>query len=288
MILGFIGFGEVGFELARGLKQEGLTEIIAFDPMSNDSRFGPLVLERAGEAGVALVNSPLEITAAADVIIAAVPGSKALPAALNIAASLKSGQVYADVSTSTAASKKKMAEAIESGGALFVDGALMGGLSMQHHKVPTLLSGRGSDAFIERLSPFGMNLSKVSDHAGDAIAIKLVRSIAMKGLASLAVETLAAATKLGVEDAVLRSIEDTLSAASFKETLDWLVTASAVHAERQVHEMHDVMLMMQEISVDTAMTKGTTHRLEWLASKNYKARFQGKKPREWQEIADCW
>ena len=288
MRLGFIGFGEVGFELARGLTQEGLTEIIAFDHMVNDSRFGALVLERAGEAGVALVNSPLEITAAADVIIAAVPGSKALPVALNIAASLKSGQVYADVSTSTAASKKKMAEAIESGGALFVDGALMGGLSMQHHKVPTLLSGRGSDAFIERLSPFGMNLSKVSDHAGDAIAIKLVRSIAMKGLASLAVETLAAATKLGVEDAVLRSIEDTLSAASFKETLDWLVTASAVHAERQVHEMHDVMLMMQEVSVEPTMTLGTTRRLEWLSAKNYKQRFQGKKPREWQEIADCW
>ena len=211
-----------------------------------------------------------------------------LPVALNIAASLRSGQIYADVSTSTAASKKKMAEAIESGGALFVDGALMGGLSMQHHKVPTLLSGRGSDAFIERLSPFGMNLSKVSDHAGDAIAIKLVRSIAMKGLASLAVETLAAATKLGVEDAVLRSIEDTLSAASFKETLDWLVTASAVHAERQVHEMHDVMLMMQEVSVEPTMTLGTTRRLEWLSAKNYKQRFQGKKPREWQEIADCW
>ena len=54
-----------------------------------------------------------------------------------------------------------MAEAIEAGGALFVDGALMGGLSMQHHKVPTLLSGRGSEPFIERLSPFGMCLSKV-------------------------------------------------------------------------------------------------------------------------------
>lgn len=288
MRLGFIGFGEVGFELARGLKQEGLPEIIAFDPMTKDACFGPLVRERAKEAGVDLLNSPLAVAAAADVIIAAVPGSKALPAALAVAASLRPGQIYADVSTSTAASKKKMAEAIEAGGALFVDGALMGGLSMQHHKVPTLLSGRGSEPFIERLSPFGMCLSKVSDNAGDAIAIKLVRSIAMKGLAALAVETLAAATKLGIEDAVLHSIEDTLSAASFKETLDWLVTASAVHAERQVHEMHDVMLMMQEISVDPAMTKGTTHRLEWLASKNYKARFQGKKPREWQEIADCW
>jgi 3-hydroxyisobutyrate dehydrogenase-like beta-hydroxyacid dehydrogenase len=164
----------------------------------------------------------------------------------------------------------------------------MGGLSMQHHKVPTLLSGSGSDSFIRQLSPFGMSLTKVSDIAGDAIAIKLVRSIAMKGLAALAVETLAAATKLGVDTAVLRSIEDTLSAASFKETLDWLVTASAVHAERQIHEMNDVMLMMQEIGVEPTMTQGTTRRLEWLAAKNYKANFHGKKPREWQEVADCW
>ena len=288
MRLGFIGFGEVGFELARGLKQEGWAEIIAFDPLADDVRYGPLVRDRAREAGAVLAPSPFEIAATAETIIAAVPGSKALSAAVAIAPSLGPGQVYADVSTSTAASKQKMAAAIEAGGALFADGALMGGLSMQHHKVPTLLSGRGSEAFIERLSPFGMNLSKVSDNPGDAIAIKLVRSIAMKGLASLAVETLAAATKLGVEDAVLRSIEDTLSAASFKQTLDWLVTASAVHAERQVHEMHDVMLMMQEISVEPTMTQGTTRRLEWLAAKNYKQRFQGKKPNEWQEVAECW
>ena len=288
MNLGFIGFGEVGFELARGLKQEGLSGIVAFDPMTGDAKYGPLVQSRAKEADVALLPTPQAVATTAEVIIAAVPGSKALAVALELAPALKPNQVYADVSTSTAANKKQMALAIESVGALFADGALMGGLSMQRHKVPTLLSGSGSERFIDLLSPFGMSLTKVSNIAGDAIAIKLVRSIAMKGLASLAVETLAAATKLGVDTAVLRSIEDTLSAASFKETLDWLVTASAVHAERQVHEMNDVMLMMQEIGVEPTMTQGTTRRLEWLAAKNYKSRFHGKKPREWQEVADCW
>lgn len=288
MRLGFIGFGEVGFELSRGLKQEGLSEIFAFDPMTNDDRYGPLVRSRAKEAGVGLLHTPLDLVAKTEVIIAAIPGSNALSAALSLASALRPGQIYADVSTSTAAGKKKMAETIDACGALFVDVALMGGLSVQHHKVPALLSGRGSDAFIERFAPFGMCLTKVSDNAGDAIAIKLVRSIAMKGLASLAVETLEAATKLGVETAVLRSIEDTLSATTFKNTLDWLVTASALHAERQVHEMHDVMLMMQEIDVEPVMTKATTRRLEWLADKNYKEKFQGKKPREWQEVADCW
>ncbi len=288
MKLGFIGFGEVGFELSRGLKLEGLAEITAFDPMAMDEKYGPLVFARAAEAGVSLLSTPRAVVQNAEIIIAAIPGSKAFQVALEIAPLLGPGQIYADLSTSTATSKKKMSEVIDAQGSSFVDGALMGGLSMQHHKVPTLVSGSGSNHFIRLLSPYGMSLTKVSNDAGDAIAIKLVRSIAMKGLASLAVETLEAAVKLGVESQVLSSIEDTLSADSFKNTLDWLITASAVHAERQVHEMKDVMQMMQEIGVEPNVTQGTTRRLEWLASKNYKERFKGRKPAEWQEISTYW
>lgn len=288
MKLGFIGFGEAGFELSKGLTQAGLADIIAYDPMAGDSRFAGLLHNRAREAGVTLVSSPAAVVGNVNVIVAAVPGSQALSAALAAVALLSPGQIYLDVSTSTAASKKRMAEAIEKQGALFVDGAMMGGLSMQHHKVPTLLSGRGSDDLIRLLTPFGMVLTKVSDVPGDAIAIKLVRSIAMKGLAALATETLEAAVKLGVDKEVLRSVENTLSAAPFNDTLDWLVTASAVHARRQVHEMNDVMDMMQEIGVTPAVTRGTVQRLEWLAAQNFPEKFSGKKPQDWQEIAAAW
>ncbi len=288
MKLGFIGFGEVGFELGKGLRQSGLGDIFAFDPMLDDERFGKLVRSRAEEAGVTLLASPAAVIRQVDVIIAAVPGSQALSAAQAAARSLVHGQIYADVSTSTAAGKKKAAQLVEQAGARFVDGAMMGGLSMQHHKVPTLLSGSGSDELIRLLTPFGMVLTKVSDTPGDAIAIKLVRSIAMKGLAALATETLEAAVKLGVSDEVLHSVADTLTAAPFKDTLDWLVTASAVHATRQVHEMNDVLAMLTEIGVDPAMTRGTIQRLQWLESQNFKDRFQGKKPKEWQEVATDW
>lgn len=288
MKLGFIGFGEVGFELARGLKQEGVAAIVAFDPCMGHSRFDSLVKGRAEEAGVCLLGTSAEVVRQANVIIAATPGSNALQAGLDAAAILTGEKIYADVSTSTATTKKKIAGAIEAKGGGFVDGALMGGLSMQHHKVPTLVSGSASDDFIRLLAPYGMVLTKVSDAAGDAIAVKLVRSIAMKGLASLAVETLEAAVKLEVSTLVLQSISDTLRAASFGETLDWLVTASAIHAERQVHEMNDVMGMMKEIGVEPTMTDATVKRLAWLAAKNYKERFQGKKPRKWEEVADVW
>ena len=138
------------------------------------------------------------------------------------------------------------------------------------------------------MTPFGMVLTRVSDTPGDAIAIKLVRSIAMKGLAALAAETLEAAVKLGVSDEVLHSVADTLTAAPFKDTLDWLVTASAVHATRQVHEMNDVLAMLTEIGVEPAMTRGTIQRLQWLESQKFKDRFQGKKPKEWQDVATDW
>lgn len=288
MKLGFIGFGEVGFELARGLKKEGVSEIVAFDPMANDPQYGKLVNHRAREAGVDVLRTPVDVIHQADIIFAAVPGSKALQAALDIVPAITGNKIYADVSTSTATTKKRIAEALQTKGACFVDAALMGGLSMQHHKVPILVSGSGSDEFIRLLTPYGMSLTKVSDVAGDAIAIKLVRSIAMKGLASLAVETLETAVALNVQSEVLKSISDTLSSAPFDETLDWLVTASAIHAERQVHEMQDVMIMMKEIDVKPTMTDATIKRLEWLASKNYKARFQGKKLDTWEEVAAGW
>lgn len=288
MRLGFIGFGEVGFELARGLKKEGLLAIVAFDPFANDPQFGTLVRERAEEAGVCLLNTPADVARQADVVIAATPGGKAVQAALAVVTALTPGKIYADVSTSTATDKKKIAEAVEAQGAYFVDGALMGGLSVQRHKVPTLVSGSGSAQFVRLLTPYKMSLTKVSDIAGDAVAVKLVRSIAMKGLASLAVETLEAAVKLGVESLVLKSIADTMTAAPFEETLDWLVTASAIHAQRQVHEMHDVMTMMKEIGVEPTMTDATAKRLEWLESKKYKERFQGKKPKKWEEVAAAW
>ena len=89
MNLGFIGFGEVSFEISNGLKTEGLQGIIAFDPMQHDAKYGSLVRERAATASVTLLETPGAVIAAADLIISAVPGSKALQAAESILGDLK-------------------------------------------------------------------------------------------------------------------------------------------------------------------------------------------------------
>jgi 3-hydroxyisobutyrate dehydrogenase-like beta-hydroxyacid dehydrogenase len=288
MKLGFIGFGEVAFEMSKGFKSEGLQGIVAFDSLSNNPEFGVLVQERATAAGITLLETSGSVIEEADLIIAAVPGSRALQAAEMVLKDLNIHKIYADVSTSSPTTKQKIAELIASTGAGFVDGALMGGLTLQQHKVHTLVSGSGADRFIELMMPYHMSLDKVSDKAGDAIAIKLVRSVYMKGIASLQVEMLEVAAKLKVEDKVLASISNTLDSSSFVKMMNFLVTASAIHAERQTHEMADCMVMLKDLGIEPIMTEATMLRLKWLADKNMKEAFQGKVPARWEDVVQAW
>ena len=284
MKLGFIGFGEVAFEMSKGFASEGLTGIVAYDPMGNDAKFGPLVHERAETANVTLLATPAEVISATQVIIAAVPGSRAYQAAEIVYEHLDNHKIYVDVSTSSPTIKQKIAKLLSTTGAGFVDGALMGALTLLQHKVPTLVSGNGADRFIELMRPFHMSLEKVSDKPGEAIAIKLIRSIYMKGIASLQVEMLEAASTLKVEDKVLASISNTLDSSTFVKMMNFLVTAGAIHAERQTHEMADCVAMLKDLGIEPTMTEATMQRLEWLSNKKLKDHFQGKVPASWGEV----
>jgi len=282
MKLGFIGFGEVGHEMTSGFKKEGLQGIVAYDIIQDEPKSGALVRSRAQDAGVALLPNWREVAKYATIIIAAVPGANALAAASETVKALDSTKIYVDVSTSSPATKKKIYEIVRKTGARFVDGAMMGMLITTQHKVPTLVSGDGADQFIKVMTPYNMKLTKISEVPGDAIAIKLVRSIYMKGMTALSVEMLEVASKLNVERRVLDSVSDTLNAGPFEEVMNFLVTAGSVHAKRQAHEMVDVRSMMEELQIEPTMTIATEKRLRWLASKNFKERFQGKRPETWE------
>lgn len=288
MRLGFVGFGEVGFEMAKGFKVEGLEGILAYDVMQGHPVYGPLVQERVQTSGVALVNSPAEVLQNSDVVIVAVPGDKALATAKSIKEFLKQGTIYVDVSASSPEVKRNIWEEIKETAVSFVDGAMLGPLPVYQHKVPTLVSGNGSDQFIELMKPYHMDLEKVSDTPGEATGIKLVRSIFMKGLPALFVEVLEAASLMKVDHLVLKSLATTMNACSFEQTFNRLVTGSAIHAQRRAHEMENVIAMLESLNVKPTMSQATYDRLTWLASKNLKEKFGGKTPKEWQEVVNAW
>jgi len=288
MKLGFIGFGEVGSEMARGLKGAGVEGIVAYDVMQKDPARGSQLEQRSEYAGATLLPTPQAVLDAVDIVMVAVPGSDACAAARQLCSFLRPEMLYVDLTTASPGEKHEIDEAVRGAGALFVDAAIMARLAIYQHKAPILASGNGADLFIKLLAPYGMQIEKVSEVAGDATGIKFVRSIFSKGFPALMAEVLEAASVIKVEHLVLKSSSATMDAQPFEQVAKYHVTGSSIHAERHLHEMESVVEMLESMHVNPVMTKATCERLKWLASMDLKRKFGDRTPEDWQEIVQPW
>jgi 3-hydroxyisobutyrate dehydrogenase-like beta-hydroxyacid dehydrogenase len=286
MKLGFVGFGEAAFEMAAGLKVHGLEKIAAYDSLWNHSVYGKLVHERADQAQVKLENS-LECLfnlEEINILIVAVPANKAYEVSETLKPYIKNKLVYIDVSASSPNVKRNINDNIKEKGAYFVDAAMMGPLPVYKHKVPILASGEGTDAFIDLMSPYGMNITKVSENPGDASAVKLIRSIFMKGLPALLLEMLEAASEFNVEELVINSISETMNAKTFEETMNRLITGTSIHALRRSIELEGTIEMLESLNLSSSITRAAKDKLRLLAELNLKEKFQGKTPESWLDV----
>ena len=284
MNIGFIGYGEAAFNISLGLGQEGLSGIRATDAMMDHPVMRVQVRDRAGQAGVALVSSAAEVAQWADVLFAAVPSSFTLDVCREVKDCLRPGQLYIDVSASTPATKEAIWDLIGGTGVLFVDAAMLGSLPKDKHRVPITASGNGASKFREVMAPHGMEITLAGEKAGAASAIKLVRSIFMKGIASLMIEMLQAADAYGVSDEVVSSISKSMDGIPFTSHLDRLVTGSALHCTRRAAELKGSIAMLSEAELSPEMTTAAKHRLEALEPYEFAKKYVEKKPGGWQEI----
>jgi len=287
MKLGYLGFGEAAFNMASGLKGEGFPEIIVYDQMQNDPKFGPIVKERVAKSGVVQVESAKKLVELADTIMVAVPAGNSFAAFESVEHDLKRGCLYADITASTPTNKKRIAERLQGTGVYFVDVAMLGSLPVYKHKVPISASGDGTDLLMERMNPFGMEIEKVSDQAGDASAIKLVRSIYMKGIAALMIEMLEAACKYKIEDYVLPSLSENLDSQPFLSTMNRLVTGTSIHADRRAIELEGSLQMLEEAGIDTSMTTAAIRKHRKVAELDLRGKFKGITPKEWRQVIEA-
>lgn len=286
MNVGFIGFGEAAYNIALGLYGEGLHGIKAHDALQNDPMMGKLVHKRAEEAHVELVDSSTAIAQWADVIFAAVPSSFTLGVCEEIKGVLKPGQHYVDVSASTPAIKKTIWEEIKATGVLFTDAAMLGSLPKKKHQVPITASGSGAAAFKETMAPYHMDITLAGEVAGSASAIKLVRSIFMKGIASLMIEMLEGAHAYGVADEVVASIGKSMDGTSFESHLNRLVTGTGVHAKRRAAELKGSIALLEDAGIVPRMTEASKAVHESLVDFNFAEMFIDKAPTQWEQIID--
>lgn len=287
MNIGFIGYGEAAYNISLGLKGEGITGIRANDAMMDHPVMGKQVHTRAEEAGVTLISSSKEVAQWADVLFAAVPSSFTMDVCNEIKEVLRPGQLYVDVSASTPAIKKAIWATVQDTGVLFVDAAMLGSLPKDKHKVPITASGNGAEKFYETMTPYGMKITLAGETAGSASAIKLVRSIFMKGIASLMIEMLQAADAYGVTEEVVTSVGKSMDNIPFTSHLDRLVTGSALHCTRRAAEMKGSIAMLEEAGLSAEMTTATKHRLEALEPYEFAKTYVDKKPAGYQEIIEA-
>jgi len=286
MKIGFIGYGEAAYNISFGLNKEELKGIRATDAMMNDSVMGEQVHARAEAAGVTLVSSNKEIAQWADLIFAAVPSSFTMDVCKDIKSVLRPGQLYVDVSASTPSIKQAIWEQVKNTGVLFTDAAMLGSLPKDQHRVPITASGNGAEEFKKLMTPYGMKITLAGEKAGAASAIKLVRSIYMKGIAGLMIEMLQAADAYGVSEEVIASISKSMDGIPFTSHLDRLVTGSTLHCTRRAAELKGSIAMLGEANLSSDMTKATKQRLQDLEEYEFAKRYVDKKPSGWKEIIE--
>lgn len=246
--VGVFGLGEAGSEVAGGLAGAG-AQVIGYDPAP--------VRE---PAGVDRVPTPVAAAADADLVVA-VTASADSPLALAQAFDvLAPGVVYADLATSAPARKRALAQRCGDRVA-FVDVALMSDAPGRGLMIPSLACGPGAARYVELLSPAGAPIEIVDGPAGSAATRKLVRSVAIKGIAGVVIESLAAARAAGIETETWDMLTDAFASmdAAF---LHRLVDGTPRHAERRFHEMQAARALLIELGVDPSLTDGTVAQLD--------------------------
>ena len=285
MKIGFIGFGEAAYCISSGLRRDKIgCDICAYDKMMNHEEMGSIIRSRAKEAEVELLGTPKEVVSQGDVIIAAVPSSYTLDACKSVADDLKPGQVYADISASTPDTKKKIWELLKSRNVLFADAAVLGSVPQEKNKVPIAASGNGAKAFFDALSPLGMRISVINERAGDASAIKLIRSIFTKGMAAVMIEATWAAMRYGVTEEVTKSIVESMDGIPFEEHLTRMIVGTAIHAKRRTGEVKGSVELCEEAGLPHNISDGTVLWHERISEYNLGAKYSANRPKGWREV----
>src|SRR5262245_6541696 len=167
--IGFVGFGEAGSNIAKGLKSAGVTRIFAYD-------IDPARVSRnAEETETLLVGTNRELAESAQVLLSTVTCARAKEAAAQTAPFLGSQHTYADLNSVSPALKQEIETIITASGAGFVEAAVMSPVPPFGHRSPMLLGGKAAPAFVELMTPFGMRLEVISEKVGTAAATKMFR-----------------------------------------------------------------------------------------------------------------
>ncbi|MEB0032197.1 DUF1932 domain-containing protein [Undibacterium sp. RTI2.1] len=286
MKIGVVGYGEVGKIFAVGLKQTA-ESVCCWDIRFESVTDSELQLMHAGQHQVKVCASVAELCAQSDLIISVVTASNALAVAEETARHLRPGSGFLDCNSASPQTKQQSGKLIEAADGYFVEAGVMTSVPLYGLKVPMLLGGARAGELARTLSDMGMHCSAVSNEVGVASAIKMCRSVMIKGLEALVIESFTTARSYGVEQQMIATLYETFPSIDWEKQASYFYSRVAQHGKRRAEEMREVANTISEAGFDPLMASAIAEKDDWMAQHTKAGLFDGiTKEADWQEFAD--
>ncbi len=251
MRVAVIGMGEVGRCFVAGLAALGTQDLLLCDPAPS-----ALSRELARSLALPLHEAPGPWLAAAELVLCCVPGGAALGALRSCLPYLAAGTEYADLTTADPADMRSAAADAAGSPAIFVDLAIIGGIPITGARTPLLCAGQQGRKVVALFTELGAPVRVLPEgKPGDAVSLKLLRSIFTKGLEALAVECLVAAERYGVRDDLLDILSD-IDQAPIRDLLESMLRTHVLHAKRRLSEVDAAGRQVAESGVALTVQPG--------------------------------
>lgn len=258
--LSLVGFGEAAQAFAKGWRSVVPDlAIAAFDIKTANpaAAIADRKWQDFGRAGVMGTDGFAPLLAKVFVVVSLVTADQAHAAARAAARHIATGAFYFDGNSCAPTSKQAAAKVIDAAGGCYVDMAIMAPVHPKLHQTPILLSGPEAVAGAAQLTALGMSVEVVGDRVGQASSIKMIRSIAVKGLEALVAETVLAGRKAGVDDVVLASLEASYPGFGWQTRAAYNFERMMVHGHRRAAEMREVVKTITDLGLTGAVARAT-------------------------------
>ena len=279
IVVGLVGYGEVGRILAEDLRARDVTV------RACDVRFDDAALRaHAAAHGVTLCASHGVLARDADLIVSAVTASQAVAVAEACAPGLREHAFFLDFNSASPGAKQHAAHCIDGAGGRYVEGAVMTSVPPYRLRVPLLLGGPHAQDLMPVLEGLGVAPQLASDRVGVASAVKMCRSVMIKGLEALVIESFTAARAYGVEDAVLASLAETFPGIDWERQGTYFFQRVIEHGRRRAEEMREVAVTVADAGLAPLSATSTAARQDWVA--DLAAQHTFARDADWRAQAD--
>jgi 3-hydroxyisobutyrate dehydrogenase-like beta-hydroxyacid dehydrogenase len=287
--IALIGYGEVGGILGRALRPLAPASLRVYDRLFDDPARRQSIWKRADDDGIEPAASAAAATREADVIVCAVTADETHAAAQSVAAAgaMRPGAFYVDVNSASPRTKRACALLIDAAGGRYVEMAVMTSVPPQGIRTPMLSGGPHAAAAAPLLAELGFHVEIASDEYGVASAIKMCRSVIVKGMEAIVIESFLTARRYGVEQQVLASLAETFPGLEWEKNADYFFQRVIRHGRRRAEEMREAATTVREAGLEPLMATAIAKRHAWVADLAQLGTF-GDAPEKtrWRALAD--